>query len=96
MSRLDSTCSSLDSASLETGLASLVVAMSRLDSTCSSLDSASLGLCRYCAEEVAGQRHAAVFRRFIAALTRGGPGGDCPIEMLKVYLKTLSVEPYRT
>jgi len=39
-------------------------------------------LFKYCAEEVAGQRHAAVFRRFIAALTRGGPGGTPrPMEM---------------
>jgi hypothetical protein len=32
-------------------------------------------LFKYCAEEVASQRHNALFRRFIAALTRGGPGG---------------------
>jgi len=32
-------------------------------------------LFKYCAEEVANQRHNALFRRFIAALTRGGPGG---------------------
>ncbi|KAJ9707137.1 hypothetical protein PVL29_002226 [Vitis rotundifolia] len=31
-------------------------------------------LFNYCAEEVANMRHNAVFRRFISALTRGGPG----------------------
>lgn len=34
-------------------------------------------LFKYCAEEVANMRHHALFRRFISALTRGGPGG-CP------------------
>ncbi|KAJ8470032.1 hypothetical protein OPV22_024375 [Ensete ventricosum] len=29
----------------------------------------------YCAEEIANMRHHALFRRFISALTRGGPGG---------------------
>eukprot|EP00232_Nephroselmis_pyriformis_P023605 CAMPEP_0182872834 /NCGR_PEP_ID=MMETSP0034_2-20130328/11959_1 /TAXON_ID=156128 /ORGANISM="Nephroselmis pyriformis, Strain CCMP717" /LENGTH=312 /DNA_ID=CAMNT_0025005447 /DNA_START=10 /DNA_END=945 /DNA_ORIENTATION=+ len=39
-------------------------------------------LFKYCAEEVANTRHNALFRRFIAALTRGGPGGmPRPIEM---------------
>ncbi|KAL8150974.1 hypothetical protein V2J09_020782 [Rumex salicifolius] len=39
-------------------------------------------LFKYCAEEVANMRHNAVFRRFISALTRGGPGGmPRPIEM---------------
>jgi hypothetical protein len=39
-------------------------------------------LFRYCAEEVAAARHSALFQRFIAALTRGGPGGmPRPIEM---------------
>eukprot|EP00897_Mesotaenium_endlicherianum_P007060 jgi/Mesen1/6382/ME000329S05549 len=32
-------------------------------------------LFKYCAEEVANTRHNALFRRFISALTRGGPGG---------------------
>lgn len=31
-------------------------------------------LFNYCAEEVANMRHNALFRRFISALTRGGPG----------------------
>jgi len=39
-------------------------------------------LFKYCAEEVATTRHNALFQRFIAALTRGGPGGmPRPIEM---------------
>ncbi|CAI7820144.1 unnamed protein product, partial [Closterium sp. NIES-54] len=39
-------------------------------------------LFRYCTEEVANTRHNALFRRFIAALTRGGPGGmPRPIEV---------------
>eukprot|EP00899_Mesostigma_viride_P003420 jgi/Mesvir1/13079/Mv06064-RA.2 len=39
-------------------------------------------LYKYSAEEVANTRHNALFRRFIAALTRGGPGGmPRPIEM---------------
>eukprot|EP00854_Cymbomonas_tetramitiformis_P024152 gene24152-29313_t len=39
-------------------------------------------LFKYCAEEVATQRHSCMFRRFIAALTRGGPGGvPRPMEM---------------
>lgn len=39
-------------------------------------------LFKYCAEEVANMRHNAVFRRFIIALTRGGPGGmPRPIEV---------------
>jgi len=39
-------------------------------------------LYRYCVEEVARTRHNALFRRFIAALTRGGPNGHPrPIEM---------------
>lgn len=39
-------------------------------------------LFKYCAEEVANTRHNAIFRRFIAALTRGGPGGmPRPIEV---------------
>ncbi|GBF95228.1 hypothetical protein Rsub_07943 [Raphidocelis subcapitata] len=39
-------------------------------------------LFKYCAEEVAGARHGALFQRFIVALTRGGPGGvPAPIEM---------------
>lgn len=39
-------------------------------------------LFRYCAEEVATARHGALFQRFIAALTRAGPGGlPRPIEM---------------
>lgn len=39
-------------------------------------------LFRYCAEEVATARHNAMFQRFIAALTRGGPNGmPRPIEM---------------
>uniref|UniRef100_A0A061SD29 Conserved oligomeric Golgi complex subunit 6 n=1 Tax=Tetraselmis sp. GSL018 TaxID=582737 RepID=A0A061SD29_9CHLO len=39
-------------------------------------------LFKYCAEEVATSRHNALFQRFIAALTRGGPGGTPrPIEM---------------
>eukprot|EP00879_Flechtneria_rotunda_P009830 GHRR01010282.1.p1 GENE.GHRR01010282.1~~GHRR01010282.1.p1 ORF type:complete len:398 (+),score=135.87 GHRR01010282.1:1055-2248(+) len=39
-------------------------------------------LFRYCAEEVAGARHGALFQRFIVALTRGGPGGlPRPIEI---------------
>ena len=38
-------------------------------------------LYRYCVEEVARTRHDALFRRFIAALARGGPGGvPRPIE----------------
>ena len=42
----------------------------------------ALPLCQYCAEEVATSRHNALFQRFIAALTRGGPGGmPRPIEM---------------
>jgi conserved oligomeric Golgi complex subunit 6 len=32
-------------------------------------------LFKYCIEEVATARHNALFQRFIAALTRGGPGG---------------------
>ncbi|GAB4825276.1 Golgi transport complex subunit 6 [Ancistrocladus abbreviatus] len=32
-------------------------------------------LFKYCAEELANMRHHALFRRFISALTRGGPGG---------------------
>uniref|UniRef100_A0A103Y372 Conserved oligomeric Golgi complex subunit 6 n=1 Tax=Cynara cardunculus var. scolymus TaxID=59895 RepID=A0A103Y372_CYNCS len=40
-------------------------------------------LFKYCAEEVANMRHNALFRRFISALTRGGPGGmPRPIEAL--------------
>ena len=36
---------------------------------------------RYCVEEVSRTRHNALFRRFITALTRGGPGGvPRPIE----------------
>jgi hypothetical protein len=39
-------------------------------------------LFKYCAEEVAGARHGALFQRFIIALTRGGPGGvPAPIEI---------------
>ncbi len=39
-------------------------------------------LFKYCAEEVAGARHGALFQRFIVALTRGGPGGvPAPIEI---------------
>ncbi|KAL3651025.1 Golgi transport complex subunit 6 [Castilleja foliolosa] len=39
-------------------------------------------LFKYCAEEVANIRHNALFRRFISALTRGGPGGlPRPIEV---------------
>lgn len=39
-------------------------------------------LFRYCAEEVANARHSSLFRRFLAALTRGGPGGmPRPIEV---------------
>eukprot|EP00850_Spirogloea_muscicola_P013636 SM000093S24447 [mRNA] locus=s93:387657:397202:+ [translate_table: standard] len=39
-------------------------------------------LFKYCAEEVANTRHNALFRRFIGALTRGGPGGmPRPIEV---------------
>ncbi|KAM7474187.1 hypothetical protein LguiB_021430 [Lonicera macranthoides] len=39
-------------------------------------------LYKYCAEEVANMRHNALFRRFISALTRGGPGGmPRPIEV---------------
>lgn len=39
-------------------------------------------LFKYCAEEVATARHAALFQRFIVALTRGGPGGlPRPIEI---------------
>ncbi|KAL3498023.1 hypothetical protein ACH5RR_040755, partial [Cinchona calisaya] len=39
-------------------------------------------LFKYCAEEVANMRHNALFRRFISALTRGGPGGlPRPIEV---------------
>jgi len=39
-------------------------------------------LYRYCVEEVARTRHNALFRRFIAALTRGGPNGHPrPMEM---------------
>ncbi|KAL6985590.1 Golgi transport complex subunit 6 [Sarracenia purpurea var. burkii] len=39
-------------------------------------------LFKYCAEEVANMRHNALFRRFITALTRGGPGGmPRPIEV---------------
>ncbi|CAM8923450.1 unnamed protein product [Rhodiola kirilowii] len=39
-------------------------------------------LFNYCAEEVANMRHNALFRRFISALTRGGPGGmPRPIEV---------------
>lgn len=35
-----------------------------------------------CLRQVAAARHAALFQRFIAALTRGGPGGmPRPIEM---------------
>lgn len=38
-------------------------------------------LFRYCVEEVSRTRHNALFRRFIGALTRGGPGGvPRPIE----------------
>ncbi|CAA7026712.1 unnamed protein product [Microthlaspi erraticum] len=40
------------------------------------------GLFKYCAEEVGNLRHNALFRRFISALTRGGPGGmPRPIEV---------------
>lgn len=39
-------------------------------------------LFKYCLEEVATARHNALFQRFIAALTRGGPGGmPRPIEI---------------
>ena len=39
-------------------------------------------LYKYCAEEVATARHNVLFRRFIAALTKGGAGGgQKPIEM---------------
>ncbi|KAI3911999.1 hypothetical protein MKW98_010943 [Papaver atlanticum] len=39
-------------------------------------------LFKYCAEEVANMRHHALFRRFISALTRGGPSGHPrPIEV---------------
>ncbi|KAH9739614.1 Conserved oligomeric Golgi complex subunit 6 [Citrus sinensis] len=39
-------------------------------------------LFKYCAEEVANMRHNALFRRFLSALTRGGPGGlPRPIEV---------------
>lgn len=39
-------------------------------------------LFKYCIEEVATARHNALFQRFIAALTRGGPGGmPRPIEI---------------
>ncbi|KAJ8568171.1 hypothetical protein K7X08_020893 [Anisodus acutangulus] len=39
-------------------------------------------LFKYCAEEMANMRHNALFRRFISALTRGGPGGlPRPIEV---------------
>lgn len=39
-------------------------------------------LFKYCAEEVANTRHNALFRRFISALTCGGPGGmPRPIEV---------------
>ncbi|XP_059663088.1 conserved oligomeric Golgi complex subunit 6 [Cornus florida] len=39
-------------------------------------------LFKYCAEEVANMRHNTLFRRFISALTRGGPGGlPRPIEV---------------
>jgi hypothetical protein len=39
-------------------------------------------LFKYCAEEVGNLRHNALFRRFISALTRGGPGGmPRPIEV---------------
>eukprot|EP00252_Welwitschia_mirabilis_P018487 TRINITY_DN4109_c0_g1_i1.p1 TRINITY_DN4109_c0_g1~~TRINITY_DN4109_c0_g1_i1.p1 ORF type:complete len:715 (-),score=139.77 TRINITY_DN4109_c0_g1_i1:315-2459(-) len=39
-------------------------------------------LFKYCAEEVANTRHNSLFRRFISALTRGGPGGmPRPIEV---------------
>ncbi|KAJ7295452.1 hypothetical protein O6H91_Y187000 [Diphasiastrum complanatum] len=39
-------------------------------------------LFKYCAEEVANMRHNSLFRRFISALTRGGPGGmPRPIEV---------------
>lgn len=39
-------------------------------------------LFKYCVEEVANTRHNALFRRFISALTRGGPGGmPRPIEV---------------
>lgn len=39
-------------------------------------------LFKYCAEEVSNMRHHALFRRFISALTRGGPGGlPRPIEV---------------
>eukprot|EP01018_Ginkgo_biloba_P011038 Gb_06250 [translate_table: standard] len=39
-------------------------------------------LFKYCTEEVANTRHNALFRRFISALTRGGPGGmPRPIEV---------------
>ncbi|XRA98314.1 conserved oligomeric Golgi complex subunit 6 [Pycnococcus provasolii] len=38
-------------------------------------------LFQYCVEEVSNVRHSAVFRRFVAALTRGGPDGvPRPIE----------------
>ncbi|KAG9460053.1 hypothetical protein H6P81_004561 [Aristolochia fimbriata] len=41
-----------------------------------------LVLFKYCAEEVANMRHHALFRRFLSALTRGGPGGlPRPIEV---------------
>lgn len=39
-------------------------------------------LFKYCAEELANMRHNALFRRFISALTRGGPNGlPRPIEV---------------
>eukprot|EP00894_Picocystis_sp_ML_P000970 jgi/Pico_ML_1/51487/g2512.t1 len=39
-------------------------------------------LFKYCAEEIANMCHNALFRRFISALTRGGPAGHPkPIEM---------------
>ncbi|KAL9275464.1 Conserved oligomeric Golgi complex subunit 6-like protein, partial [Drosera capensis] len=39
-------------------------------------------LFKYCAEELANMRHNALFRRFISALTRGGPSGvPRPIEV---------------
>ena len=39
-------------------------------------------LYKYCVEEVSRTRHNALFRRFISALTRGGPGGmPKPIEV---------------
>ncbi|WOK99927.1 conserved oligomeric Golgi complex subunit 6 [Canna indica] len=39
-------------------------------------------LFKYCTEEIANMRHHALFRRFITALTRGGPGGlPRPIEV---------------